>query len=652
MELVFSDNTLKCEVVQSIPSMSIKSISSTEKTSYLLDSNGQIFFCSRVTPLSQFQLPFVVTSLSCGREHICALTENLEVFTWGKGDSGALGLGNTISYSLPQKINLSSDHTITQVACGAWHTVFISHYQTNNNFLLVMGRNSEGQLGTGKLCRELLPCRVNLPEEICKVACGTNHTIALVQSKSLYSTGDNHFGQLGLGNKRSSANFIRVDIEGVDDVACGHHSAAVKNSKCFVWGTGGFGEALIPKELTGPNFIKKVCVGDGIGCAFDANGKIWTWGGKNLGKTMELREENIKNINMDSGVVVYSRGQSMRNSQKSDGRFKSFMSSPKCMSLKEIAFKEKIMENSIGRKKEIRKSEEKELELEKRVREIEIIADKEIEILAEKDKEMCRMKKYVDDVMRENKKVVEDNEKLFEDREKLREIVEKLSVENKRLQESLRSDCEIKDIYENLLNELENKSKANIEKLKSEIKILQYENDSAQDLLVKLREENFELSQQFLESQQSSSILQDKIQQSEQISHNLHLKIQVLQEQLSDLTSANQNLYKTIEKTSQFHQSLPILPKNPIESPNFDLEELQNTNRKGLSLNQQKRLLELAARNVKIDEPGFTTTSPLKSKQKKKPDNFEVHHKVKDLKKIEIRFKAICKSLKEDLVNK
>jgi len=36
-----------------------------------------------------------VVTVRCGSNHTCAITDTGEVFAWGKGDSGQLGLGGT-----------------------------------------------------------------------------------------------------------------------------------------------------------------------------------------------------------------------------------------------------------------------------------------------------------------------------------------------------------------------------------------------------------------------------------------------------------------------------------------------------------------------------------------------------------------------------
>lgn len=47
--------------------------------------------------------------VSCGAAHTACLVTTGEVFTWGRGSDGQLGLGNTASQISPQLVQLPSD---------------------------------------------------------------------------------------------------------------------------------------------------------------------------------------------------------------------------------------------------------------------------------------------------------------------------------------------------------------------------------------------------------------------------------------------------------------------------------------------------------------------------------------------------------------
>jgi len=72
----------------------------------------------------------VLKQVDCGFEHSCFLTEHGEVFSCGSGEFGQLGLGY-VSYKeyRPVRVRikeLEEGDQIVQVACGAFHTCFLS----------------------------------------------------------------------------------------------------------------------------------------------------------------------------------------------------------------------------------------------------------------------------------------------------------------------------------------------------------------------------------------------------------------------------------------------------------------------------------------------------------------------------------------------
>src|SRR5581483_9850114 len=140
------------------------------------------------------------------------------------------------------------------------------------------GDGDAGQLGTGKRDQELKPVQLSLiSETVSEVSCGIFHTLILTGNPNLsgnnrkdkgrvYSTGGNTFGQLGLGNKKNTNIPTRIkelENQKIVKIACGHHSAALNDKgEIYVWGTGMFGEYLVPARFsqTG-NLYKDIAVG-------------------------------------------------------------------------------------------------------------------------------------------------------------------------------------------------------------------------------------------------------------------------------------------------------------------------------------------------------------------------------------------------------
>lgn len=65
-----------------------------------------------------------VAAHSEGR-HYMALTTEGTVYSWGNGDSGRLGHGDTRSLECPTLIEALLGHTITKIACGSSYRFFL-----------------------------------------------------------------------------------------------------------------------------------------------------------------------------------------------------------------------------------------------------------------------------------------------------------------------------------------------------------------------------------------------------------------------------------------------------------------------------------------------------------------------------------------------
>lgn len=125
-----------------------------------------------------------IVQLSCGDFHVLALNKNGEVYSWGQGTDGQLGLGTTSNQATPSLIK--SLGKVSRVECGGGHSAFI----TSEFKLMMCGRGTDGQLGRqGKI--ESIASNRNSPVEVehfsgsrvLQVAGGAHHSLALVIEK-------------------------------------------------------------------------------------------------------------------------------------------------------------------------------------------------------------------------------------------------------------------------------------------------------------------------------------------------------------------------------------------------------------------------------------------------------------------------------------
>lgn len=115
--------------------------------------------------------------VNSGGRHCLALSSNGEVYAWGDGDDGKLGLGNRMlaikfnntfslnklllkfysSHSKPQLVQSLSDKYIVDIACGGFHSAAISRY----GHLYTWGKGRYGRLGHGDYEDYLCPTLVS-----------------------------------------------------------------------------------------------------------------------------------------------------------------------------------------------------------------------------------------------------------------------------------------------------------------------------------------------------------------------------------------------------------------------------------------------------------------------------------------------------------
>lgn len=189
----------------------------------------------------------VVRDVACGAEHTVAVLDSGEVFSWGWGTYGCLGLGDRKHRSLPSpvSINLEEGVKIKQVACGWRHSCFV----TSDGLLFTAGWAKYGQLGHLLMEDHLYAAKVVALEElkVKLVSGGWRHTVAVTPSGRLFAWGWNKFGQLGLGMHHDvniPTQVVATADKTITQVACGwRHTVAISDDGgIYSWGRGANGQ--------------------------------------------------------------------------------------------------------------------------------------------------------------------------------------------------------------------------------------------------------------------------------------------------------------------------------------------------------------------------------------------------------------------------
>lgn len=126
----------------------------------------------------------VVIQVVCGSKHMMCLTSERSVYSWGSGDNGILGHGNTYGLNKPELIKELKNDDIIFIAAGDFSSAAIN----NHGHLFTWGKGKYGILGLGSEENITLPKRVydiNLEnEKVFYIALGFYHSICSTSKNS------------------------------------------------------------------------------------------------------------------------------------------------------------------------------------------------------------------------------------------------------------------------------------------------------------------------------------------------------------------------------------------------------------------------------------------------------------------------------------
>lgn len=124
--------------------------------------------------------------VACGGYHTIVCTSNGRVYSFGDGEYGQLGHGDSKDQWTPTLIEaLSEGKFVVQVTCGWLHSMAL----TSECRLYTWGDGANGKLGNGSELMTCVPYVVEslLGYKVVHIASKNVHSVALVDSKRSYS---------------------------------------------------------------------------------------------------------------------------------------------------------------------------------------------------------------------------------------------------------------------------------------------------------------------------------------------------------------------------------------------------------------------------------------------------------------------------------
>lgn len=261
------------------------------------------------------------------RRNNAAITRDGTLYMWGNNGSGELGDGTTTNAYTPVRPKLEEDVKVKQVALGNQHTVALSE----DGQVYTWGRNYGGALGNGTTTDSKTPVKIEIGDgkEIVEVYAGDNSSAALTVDGELYMWGENNSGQLGDGSTTYKSLPNKVEISSGKKVKefllCGSSSMALlSDGIVWAWGASNSGRRLGTGEtgnLSWPSQVKNLKNIDHIygggyrssymtWAAVNKERDLYTWGANCCGHdNVELPAkvlEGVKQVKIDYYIEYYA----------------------------------------------------------------------------------------------------------------------------------------------------------------------------------------------------------------------------------------------------------------------------------------------------------------------------------------------------------
>lgn len=175
------------------------------------------------------------------------------------------------------------------------------------------GRNDNGQLGDGTIRDKLTPVQVLGLSDVIAISAGGLHTIALKDDGTVWTWGSNIYGQLGDGsaaNRRTTA----VQVISLRDVIAiaggGYHSLVLKSDgTVWTWGNNVYGQLgdrtrtsrNTPVQVRFLGGVTAIAGGGYHSMALESNGTVWTWGYNKYGQ-LGVGDRDDRSIPVEVGA--------------------------------------------------------------------------------------------------------------------------------------------------------------------------------------------------------------------------------------------------------------------------------------------------------------------------------------------------------------
>jgi alpha-tubulin suppressor-like RCC1 family protein len=194
-------------------------------------------------------------TVSAGGNYTVAIRADGTLWAWGSNVDYQLGDGTTINRSIPVQIGTAI--TWRKVSAGFGHTTAIR----SDSSLWAWGANDYGQCGNGSIIAIRTPARVGMANDWLTVAAGRTHTVAVRTNGTLWGFGHNGYGQLG-DPAIPSRTLLPLQLGTATDwrhvVAGARFTTALRiNGTIWSWGENTYGQLGTPTYTYHPVLVSR-----------------------------------------------------------------------------------------------------------------------------------------------------------------------------------------------------------------------------------------------------------------------------------------------------------------------------------------------------------------------------------------------------------
>ena len=255
--------------------------------------------------------PARITKVISSSASCYVLDENGRAYSFGGNTVGQLGHNDTTARSVATRIEyfVTNSLTVSDIypSGGGGGALFYVFFKCSNGKVYACGDNTYGQLGDGSTTQRNQPVEITAVTGISAVVPASDnlpHTLLITTGGALWGAGYNGTGDLGLGHLTSpQTTFVNTGVTGVSSGCCSSSSAVgglsiILKSNGTLWSTGynahgalGLGDTTNRNSFvqigSSSNWTAVTCSPNANGCsaaAVNSSGQLYVWGYNGAGQ--------------------------------------------------------------------------------------------------------------------------------------------------------------------------------------------------------------------------------------------------------------------------------------------------------------------------------------------------------------------------------